>query len=367
MKKIIICCILFLFIFNGFAQEKFKYSNKLNPIKVSISNQIKGINFIDATTYLPKNFKSDGTVDYTHFLQKAINENKNILMPDFKVLINDNGLKIPSDRNLYFRTSSQLILKGTTKEKYAILSIENSNNISIINPHLVGDRKVHLGKSGEWGMGINVLSANNVKIFNPNISNCWGDGIYINRLPGQRNSSEIFVQGGMIDNNRRNAISIISGSNISIYDILLSNQNGTAPEGGLVIEPNNNNDILQEISLININTLNNNEMGIGIVLTKLIGPNQKQVSIKINNHKDFQSSQSILLAGLRSSYKSNFKRINGTIKISNSSWNGRNGIGRFGSNFYYMPSVELNDIKSTNSSINSFKNDLIKRKIKVNN
>lgn len=355
------------FIFQSYSQNKFVYKSGLHPILINVPDFSNTTNIVEVSKYLPKNFKKDGSVDYTFYLQKAINENSNISLPDFKILINDSGLKIPSNRTIIFKPNSKIVLKGSSKEKYSILSIENAKNVTIINPVIIGDRLHHIGKGGEWGMGINILSSLNVTIYNPKISNCWGDGIYINRLPGIRNSSNIKVLGGQIDNNRRNAISIISGTGITISDILLSNQNGTAPEGGLVLEPNNNNDLLENINIRNITTDNNNEMGIGIVLTKMIGPNQKNVSISIENHKDLNSTNSILLAGLRSSYKSNFKKINGSIKIINSSWNGKNGIGRFGSNFYYMPTIEVNGLSSSKNEINSFKNELKKRKIKVIN
>src|SRR5690606_27518755 len=59
--------------------------------------------FVDATKFLPKEYVTDGTVDYTVNLQEAINQSRKILIPNFPVLISDKSLVIPSNTTVFFQ------------------------------------------------------------------------------------------------------------------------------------------------------------------------------------------------------------------------------------------------------------------------
>ncbi|WP_293943119.1 MULTISPECIES: right-handed parallel beta-helix repeat-containing protein [unclassified Sphingobacterium] len=367
MKIFALLIVVFSSICGACSQPVFRYSTNLQPKKVSVSTEIQGRQFVEIVNYLPPNHVKDGSVDYTNFIQKAISENSYVKMPNFPIQINDNGIHLSNNSIIVFNEKSKLYLKPSRKQQFAMLKIENKKNVTLINPVLEGDRKKHLGSGGEWGMGISILSSSNVKILNPSIRNCWGDGIYINRLSGNKNSDNIIINGGMMDFNRRNGISIISGSNIYIKNILLSNQSGTLPMAGLAIEPNNSNDILKGIHLDNIVTHNNNESGIGIVLVKLIGNSLKTVSIDVNNHIDNGSKNSVLISGLKSKYQSQIKKIGGNISFNSCVWNGKSNAARIGSNFNYMPTLTISKVRSTDKKLPQLKRDLKARRISVIN
>src|SRR5690606_7605443 len=119
------------------------------------------------TKYLPTNYVKDGTVDYTKYIQKGIDENQKVVLPDFPILINKNGLFLRSNQTIDFQKNSLLRMQPNGEERYGLLNLENVRNVIINNPALEGDKYKHLGKKGEWGMGINVLSSVNIKIQNP--------------------------------------------------------------------------------------------------------------------------------------------------------------------------------------------------------
>src|SRR5690606_36315193 len=137
--------------------------------------------FIKIENFLPKNYVKDGTVDYTNYLQKVLNESKNVVFPNFPIRINDTGLVINSGSIILFPVNSKLVLGSSSKSNYEILRIHNKNNITLVNPTIIGDRDNHKGSKGEWGMGISIKDSEGLNIINPKISNCWGDGIYIGK------------------------------------------------------------------------------------------------------------------------------------------------------------------------------------------
>lgn len=269
--------------------------------------------------FLPKGFHKTGKVDYTVFVQKALNSGSVILMPDFPILINDVGLTLNNNQILLFQKNSRILLNPSNKENYTMLAINNKSNIKIFYPNLIGDRKKHVGKSGQWGFGIGIKGGKNIEILGGQFQDMWGDGIYIG--PFQKNPSQyVVIKNVYINECRRNGISITSGRDISIYNAIISNTNGQSPQSGIDIEPNNMSDIIDNINIENVNTINNNWSGILIVLEKFKGNSPKKVNINIDNHHDVGSVAGIALHG----YKGNksYKNLSGDINIKRSTYKG---------------------------------------------
>jgi parallel beta-helix repeat protein len=169
-------------------------------------------------------------------------------------------------------------------------------------------------------MGIWLSSSKNIRIYNPIVTDCWGDGIYIGRADLKNPNDNILIHGANLDNNRRNGISITSGRNINIIDPVISNTHGTSPEAGIDIEPNNNEDVIDNIFIQNPHTINSGEYGMLLILDTMIGQAPKDVNIIIENHLDETSSIGFRVAGYRDKNEKNSKKITGNIEIKNSSW-----------------------------------------------
>lgn len=157
------------------------YKNTNKTSKVIINSEITTLKAkaFKLEQALPKNYDITGKVDYTAIIQDVIDRNSCVVFPDFPLLINSKGLTLISNSKLFFGKKSKLFLLGNDEAGYEVLRIHNINDVSLYAPTIIGERDAHIGTKGEWGMGISIRGSEEVNIYNANISNCWGDGIYI--------------------------------------------------------------------------------------------------------------------------------------------------------------------------------------------
>ncbi|WP_143061438.1 right-handed parallel beta-helix repeat-containing protein [Myroides marinus] len=369
LKVIVLTC--FVFISSSFfVIDTFEYKTvPKSLIKKSSVPEIRDL--IHVEKYLPKGYSNKGDVDYTLYIQEAIDNNSNLIFPNFPILVNDKGLNLRSNSVLVFQENSYIWLKASSKPNYGVINIKDIKNVTLINPRIVGDRDSHLNKIGEWGMGINILNSDYINIFNAIISKCWGDGIYIgNKINGF--SSNININGGLIDNNRRNGISIVSGEVVVIKDITVSNTNGTLPMSGIDLEPNTNEDTLKDIKLVNVNSFNNRENGYLIYLGGLLGENKREVDISIESCFDQYSNTVVSIPGLRNDYEKKVKKIAGKIHLKFLSGEGNKFfLAESSGNYLYTPTIifEGVEMKGNEKSIlnsNKFLNEEFKRRSSSN-
>ena len=272
----------------------------------------------DLTKELPLGFLKDGTVDYTANIQKGMDENTNVYMPDFPLLINEKGIIVNSNSRIIFKPHSALLMKPNSLPYYVILKVFNASNVIIESPVIIGERNQHIGNSGEWGMGLQITASKNIKIISPKISNCWGDGLYIGG--DESNTCEnVRIINAKIDNCRRNGISITDGNNIRITKPIISNMNGALPMSGIDIEPNNDKATIDNILISNPITLSNESCGIIISLQQLPSETSKTVRIKIENHIDKKSKIAFYLSSFRGNYE-NKVALKGLIEVNNPKW-----------------------------------------------
>ncbi len=323
MKKLI----LFIFVLfctaianaQGFSIKKLSQqtiNRNLNKGAYSIEYSKYQASAFAVENELPKNFKSDGSVDYTASVQRALNNNDVVILPNFPVLIADRGLVLRSNQVLLFQPNSILKLKPTSKSGYNILSIVNVSNVKVFYANIEGDKYTHLAKDGQWGFGVNIKSSKNIILYSPYIKKTWGDGIYVgqsNNIP----SEKIFIYNAVIDDVRRNGISITSAKDIDITNCYIANTNGNSPESGLDIEPNSFNDIIENVNIRNLNTYNNKWSGLLIVLEQFKSNKDKTISINIDGHNDNGSKNAAAFHGYKNSQYNN---LSGTISLANTNY-----------------------------------------------
>ncbi|MBS1814578.1 MAG: right-handed parallel beta-helix repeat-containing protein [Acidobacteria bacterium] len=85
-------------------------------------------------------------------------------------------------------------------------------------------------------MGIQLLGVQKVTIRGTVVADCTGDGICIGNT-GSATSNDIVLCDVVSTGNRRQALSLVGGDYISVYDSEFSYTSGTAPEDGIDIEP----------------------------------------------------------------------------------------------------------------------------------
>lgn len=312
---------------------------------------------IDLKVYLPKGYSTKGDEDYTFFLQKGIDNNQLILMPNFPILINYLGLKLKSNSKILFQLNSKLIVANNDKKFYNCLNMEGANHIEVYFANLEGDRYSHKGKEGEWGIGIYMYNSKYIKFYKPLIQRFWGDGIYIG---GNKNniSQNIIIESAVVNENRRNGISIISAKNLRISNSLIANTSGTSPEFGIDLEPNNDGDALVNVLIVNNLTYNNSKGGVLLALDNLKGGAALPVDIKIQKHTD-ELSHSGLEFAIDRYYNNSPISLKGKIQISDSYFKHNNSglltmeSGKSDINLE-LNNIYINNTKLDNQIIKSF-------------
>lgn len=227
----------------------------------------------------------DGIMDDTLAFQKAINYisqtgGGTVNVKPGTYLINPD-ISINMKNNVQLSLSDDAVLKASasSKSNSEVINIINVSNVNVIGGKIIGDRMIHIGTTGEWGMGINVEGGSNVSIAGIEITNCWGDGIY---LGGDLPANDIKINSVISDNNRRQGLSITNAKNVNISNSEFKNTNGTLPMAGIDIEPNPNQSV-DNVVINNIKSINNKGSGIDILGTH--GP-VSRISIINSTFKD---------------------------------------------------------------------------------
>ncbi len=325
LKFIFVLCLIFSVFQSCFkSQSNHQYQTVPTSLvskywKVS-SQKVKG--YYDLTKALPKNYSVKGNVDYTQYLQKAIDGYDKVMMPNFPVLINKNGLKLKSNQTVYFPKNAWLIFQGPGMKKLDdVLKIYNVENVVLINPQIEGSKFARIPQEGQWSAGICILNSKNIKITNLRIKNTFGDGLFIGSEDGGF-SENIQVKGGWIDSARRNGLSITSGKNVWVEQLFISNTFGHDPEAGVDVEPSWYKDVIENVNLKNIYTYNNKQAGIAVNMNALnvnTDSAAKSIGLTIDGHID-QGSNHAFLTSLNQGDQKNKFDAKGTIKVENTQW-----------------------------------------------
>lgn len=212
---------------------------------------------------------ANDTSNDTAAIQAAINKapsGSTVVVPNGTYMI-DALTSVKLKSNLTFSMEPNAVLKAIPNNEgsYAILLADKVSNVNIIGGTISGERANHQGSGGEWGMGLQIDSSNNVVVERVASNNNWGDGFY---LSGETQSKNITLCTVTADNNRRQGISIESNDGLIIKNSVFKNTNGTAPADGLDIEPYSGR-VVQNVQILN-NTFSGNA-GHGLELIAMDG------------------------------------------------------------------------------------------------
>lgn len=303
------------------------HSKTVAPANASFVNSAPALEVLpfangsNVQDYLPAGYVRNGSVDYTDYIQLAINRNDKIIFPAFPLLVNDKGLKIGSNKSIVFLKGSEIRLKSSAKIKYAILDITEVSNVSLYNPVIIGDRYSHRGDKGEWGMGISIKGSRDIKVFGSRITNCWGDGIYLGQGPINKVNKDILISKAFLSKNRRDGISIISVDGLILEDVFASHQDGTKPMCGINFETNNPRCEIKNVKVINPRTEFNRGSGIQISIGTMLGGGNKEIDVKITNHIDVGSKSFAMKLSCNRKSGTYGGSVEGLVSIVNPSWN----------------------------------------------
>jgi hypothetical protein len=201
--------------------------------------------------------------------------------------IDTTGLTIPSNSNIRFIGNGALKLIGPySTDTYNMLLIDTVSNVLIFNPKLYGSKELNTLTTGEYGMGINIRGA------------CTGSG----------NPSGLEIQSPRIYNVRRNGISVISTTGLTLSDVEVSNVIDTNPKAAIDFEPNSNADKLSGINVIGFRSIRC-QNGLAFSFQNVPGATAQVIGINISGFEDY---------GCRDSAISYINLAKGTFSVSGS-------------------------------------------------
>ncbi len=226
------------------------------------------------------------------------------------VLVPSGTYMIDAVTKLRLGSNMTFEMKGATLQaipnnatNYSIIFMNNVSDVNVIGGTLIGERANHLGTEGEWGMGIAVMSSQNVVIHSVISKDAWGDGFYVGRSDNNPISSNVKVCSVVADNNRRQGISIVAVDSMLVNNSTFSNTNGAPPMAGIDIEPDLGDNV-NNVIIMNSQMFNNKGTGITATVPLDYAPSGNKMitnviiknNIVTNNSSEDTSAQGILIS-----------------------------------------------------------------------
>lgn len=173
--------------------------------------------------------------------------------------------------------------------------------------------------SGAQRHGVDMRGASNITINGLASNNCGGDGFYIGNGVLDPFCTNIVLREVSGDANSRQGLSITSVKGCKVINPRFTNTAGNAPESGIDIEPDANEEFIQGVEIINPYTEGNNGAGIEIALHVLPGAVDQDVSVSITDHHDIGSTRGFRVGRLNvgaNTVKGSIKYSDGTLTES---------------------------------------------------
>lgn len=213
-----------------------------------------------------KGAKGNGQNDDTAAIQAAIDAvagtGGTVLVPGGTYMVDAAGkkrIRLKSDMTLRLARGAVIKAMPTSAKKYAVLSISGASNVTVVGGTLEGERDHHHGKIGEAGMGIRIdRGADTVTISGVTARKMWGDGFYV------QDAKDVRFCGVVADGNRRQGLSIVDASGVTVIDSVFKNTRGTRPSAGIDLEPSKPDHKVTNIRIEGSKFLDNAGSGIQI-------------------------------------------------------------------------------------------------------
>jgi hypothetical protein len=218
--------------------------------------------------------------DDTARIQRAINS----ISSGFVVLANKTyNIKSLTMKSNVFLYSVNATLKLINNSSFytRMLSFTNASNTGVYGVlNIDGNRANDVAPSNDSTIGVYVAVGCSDLFFDTIIAkNLSMDGLYIGgtATPQPQN---IHVKKIITDNCGRNGISITSGQDIFLGDVITRNTNGQDPKAGVDIETNVAADTLKNINIDSLTTYGNAGAGLQILGVDTSAISQGQVTVK---------------------------------------------------------------------------------------
>lgn len=152
-----------------------------------------------------------------------------------------NSIRLRS--NMHLKLSPYAHLKQIPTSAYAgyVVYAYGLSNVEISGGEIIGERDQHTGADTEGQRGIEIKGCDGVTIRDIKLSNFWGDGISMGTTSAMYGpkvrSNDVVIDNIISTGNRRQGLSIGPSTNVQVWDSEFSETEGTAPQCGIDIEP----------------------------------------------------------------------------------------------------------------------------------
>ncbi len=172
----------------------------------------------------------DGKADDTAALRRAFSESRNILLKNGTYRISDT-IDVESDTVIEINNAT--LLSTAIENKKYIFNIAGKENVKIYGDNAT----LEMTKPATVQQAcIALFNAKTVLIDGVKMAKAGGDGIIIGGSDTNE-AKDIIINNCIIDNSRRNGISIVGGvNNIKIHNCVIKNTSGATPQLGIDIE-----------------------------------------------------------------------------------------------------------------------------------
>lgn len=174
----------------------------------------------------------------------------NISSKDYRCSITElNGALLILRSKTKCNLSSTISLLPCSYTNYQIVQIYDVRDVEFNGGKIIGDMIEHPytdGSTHEWGHGISIKNARNVKVSSVYISKCIGDGVVVggwqepNTNTYKKASKDVVLENIISDDNRRQALTISHADGVIVRKCKFINTGKTkftAPASGIDIEP----------------------------------------------------------------------------------------------------------------------------------
>ena len=235
-------------------------------------------NIVVTDTMCPEQFgaKGDGVNDDVVPVNDAVKYANNVIFTGtYKLaqpIVDDLWhayIKVPSNRIL--SGPGKIFITPNNYDNYSIIDLAPEDgvyktNVIVDGLTLEGDKSTHTGTTGQWGFGVAIWGASKITVRNCKISKFWGDAIYLGRRENDLViPSDVIIENNILDDCRRNNISVVSGERVNIHHNVITNASGQNPQAGIDLEPDNYRDLIDNIIIDSNIFLNNHNYGVLIV------------------------------------------------------------------------------------------------------
>ena len=246
------------------------FSLALLPLGSAAAERFRGCN-AGPTSKLTVNVKSkgakgNGRTDDTKAIQSAIDEvagtGGTVYIPDGTYRVRaekSKRLRLKSNMTLKFSSKATLKMFPTDQKVYSVLWIPKANDVTVRGGTLIGDRRAHKGRGGEWGFGVAIQKGSErITIARVRARDMWGDGFYVD------DATDLAFCSVRAERNRRQGLSIIHGNRILVTRSIFRDTGGTRPGAGIDLEPDKPHQRITNVRIERSKFINNEGGGIMI-------------------------------------------------------------------------------------------------------